>query len=313
MWTAPKAYPCIPSIKSIEFFLDCKKRTGGFKIKIHTSRARYKNNTIENNSNIENSDSVNNSNNTENSLLLSSKISNNVFSKNDTETRNNNYNNRYLFGGALCFSSFMMTIVLLLTFKELKGKAPTNCKDQFEMDQAPGEREESPGNSNSNINYSHLWQEIVGWRGNLKKEEACITILLSLIPSACDVSSDYSYAKTWNEEGFNPQIKALVYFFICLPHLVTFLTVTRWCIYKTLACSSCSLWVKILAKATATCLFLALLVGLTIGSLHLLWFHPNVFAYFALVFGAITVGLKAASVLVQGPQMKKAMTLLTAS
>ena len=147
----------------------------------------------------------------------------------------------------------------------------------------------------------------------MKKKEACITILISLIPSACDVSSDYSYAKTLNEEGFNPQIKALVYFFICLPHLVTFLTVTRWWIYKTLACPSCSLWVKRLAKATATCLFIALLLGLTIGSLLLLWFHPDVFPYFALVFGALTVGLKAASVLVQGPEMKKAMTLLTAS
>ena len=309
-----KANPCIPSIKSIEFFLDCKKRTGGFKIKIHTSRARYKNNTIENNNNIENSNNVNSNNKTENSLLLSSKINNNVFSKNDTETRNNNYNNRCLLGGALCFSSFMMAVILLLKFKELKRKAPTNCKDQFEMDQAPGEREECSGNSNSNINYSHLWQEIVGWRGNMAKEESCITILLSLIPSACDVSSDYSYAKTWNEEGFNPQIKALVYFFICLLHLVTLLTVTRWWIYKTLAsCSSCSLWVKRLGKATATCLFLALLLGLTIASLLLIWFHPNVFAYFALVCGALTVGFKAASVCVQGPQMKKAMTLLTAS
>ena len=92
---------------------------------------------------------------------------------------------------------------------------------------------------------SKIAQEIVGWRGNMKKGEAYIAILLSLIPSACDVSSDYSYAKTWYEEGFNPQIKALVYFFICLLHLVTLLTVTRWWIYKTLAgCSSCILWVK---------------------------------------------------------------------
>ena len=147
----------------------------------------------------------------------------------------------------------------------------------------------------------------------MKKKEACITILLSVIPSACDVSSDYSYAKTWNEEGFNPQIRALVYFFICFPHLVTFLTVTRWWLCKTITCSSSSLWVRRSAKATALCLFLALLAGLTVGSLLLLWFHPDVFAYFALVFGTLTVGLKAASVLIQGPEMKKAMTLLTAS
>ena len=141
----------------------------------------------------------------------------------------------------------------------------------------------------------------------------CITILLSLIPSACDVSSDYSYAKTWNEEGFNPQIRALVYFFICLPHLVTFLTLARWWTYKSLTYTSSSLWVRRLAKATATCLFLVLLLGLAVGSLLLVWFHPDVFAYLALVFGSLTVGLKAASVLVQGPEMKKAMTLLTAS
>ena len=176
-----------------------------------------------------------------------------------------------------------------------------------------GEREDF-GKSNLNqINYSHLWKEILGWRANMKKRDACITILLSLLPSACDVSSDYSYAKTWNEEGFNPQIRALVYFFICLPHLVTFLTVARWWIYKSITCSGSSLWVRRLAKTTAMCLFLALLVGLTVGSLLLLWFHPYVFAYFALLFGALTVGLKAASVLVQGPEMKKAMTLLTAS
>ena len=303
-----KAYPSIPSIKSIEFFLDCRKRTGGFKIKIHKkSLARYKNSTIETNNNIENGYKTNN--NTENSLLISSKINNKVFSENDN-TRNSNYNNRYLLGGALCFSSLMMTIVLLLKFKELKRKAPENCKDQFEMDQAPREREECPGK----INYSHLWREILDWRGNMKKQDACITILLGVIPSACDVSSDYSYAKTWNEEGFNPQIRALVYFFICLPHLVTFLTLARWWTYKSLTCTSnSSLWVRRLAKATATCLFLALLLGLAVGSLLLVWFHPDVFAYLALVFGSLTVGLKAASVLVQGPEMKKAMTLLTAS
>ena len=148
----------------------------------------------------------------------------------------------------------------------------------------------------------------------MKKQDACITILLGVIPSACDVSSDYSYAKTWNEEGFNPQIRALVYFFICLPHLVTFLTLARWWTYKSLTCTrNSSLWVRRLAKATATCLFLALLLGLAVGSLLLVWFHPDVFAYLALVFGSLTVGLKAASVLVQGPEMKKAMTLLTAS
>ena len=60
---------------------------------------------------------------------------------------------------------------------------------------------------------------------------ALTAILLGLAPSAWDVSSDYVYAQTWDETEYNPQIRALVYFFICLPHLMAVLNaVNSWII-----------------------------------------------------------------------------------
>ena len=154
---------------------------------------------------------------------------------------------------------------------------------------------------------------IVNWRANIEKREAQKAILLGLLPSAFDVSSDYSYARTsWDERGFNPQVRALVYFFICLPHVVAFVTAAKMGIFRIFTCSGSKLWLRILAKATATFLFFSLLAGLIYGTLYLVWNHPDVFPYLAFLSAVITVGLKAAAVLVQGLEMKKAMTLMNA-
>ena len=174
------------------------------------------------------------------------------------------------------------------------------------------EEQSKAGKTNIDINYTCLWTEIVNWRANIQKRDSQKAILLGLLPSAFDVSSDYSYARTWNEQGFNPQIRALVYFFICLPHAVLLVTTAKMGIFRIFTCSGSKLGLKLLAKTTAIFLFLSLLLGLIFGALYLGWHHPNVFAYLAFVSAVITVGLKAASVLVQGPETKKAMTLINA-
>ena len=213
-------------------------------------------------------------------------------------------------------SAVIMIVVLLPTFKEtyqLKTQATKTSEAQMEMKQGPMEEQNNTGRTNTEINYTILWSEIVNWRASIQKREAKKAIVLGLLPSVLDVSSDHSYARTWNEhDGFDPQIRALVYFFICLPHAVTFVTAAKRGIFRILTCSGSKLCLRILAKTTAIFLFLSLLVGLIYGALYLFWYHPGVFTYFAFVSAVVTVGLKAASVLVHGPETKKAMTLMNA-
>ena len=83
-------------------------------------------------------------------------------------------------------------------------------------------------------------------------------------------------------------------------------------IFRIFTCSGSKSCLRILAKATATFLSLSLLAGLIFGTLYLVWNHPDVFPYLAFVSAVITVGSKAACVLVQGPETKKAMTLMNA-
>ena len=104
----------------------------------------------------------------------------------------------------------------------------------------------------------------------------------------------------------------LIYFFICLPHVVALLTsMLRILAGQILTCSESRLSLRILTK-TATLLFLSLLVGFISGALYLSWYHPDVYAYLAVVSAVITVGLKTFGVLVQGPEMTKAMALVNA-
>ena len=225
---------------------------------------------------------------------------------------NNSKSNRHNLGVALGVSAVMMIVVLLPKFKEtymLKTKATRTS--EAEMQQAAVMHLHlKTGGTKTDINFTSLWNEIVNWRKSFQKRDSLKAILLGLLPSALDVSSDYSYARTWDEQGFNPQIRALIYFFICLPQAAILLTAM---LDRVLNCSYGSkLGLRIFAKAMATFLFSSLLVGLIFGGLYLGWYHPDVFAYFAFASAVITVGCKAASVLVQGSEMKKAMILMNA-
>ena len=238
-------------------------------------------------------------------------------------------------GGTLSLSALAMITVLLPQIKKvyklkteteaqiemeqapvqdpLKTEVSKTSEAQMEMEQAPVQGHNHSERKNTEINFTILWSEIVNWNKNIKKQESRKAILLGLLPSVLDVTSDYSYARTWTEQGFGPQIRALVFFFICLPHVVTFLTgILRILTSSTFSCSGSRLALRILSRTIAMFLFLSLLVGFISGALHLGWHHPDVFAYFAAVSAVITVGLKTVSVLVQGPEMKRAMALVNA-
>ena len=225
----------------------------------------------------------------------------------------NSKSNRCNLGVALGVSAVIMIVVLLPKFKEtymLKTKATRTSEAEMEMEQATVEEQNKTGRTKTDINFTSLWSEILNWRANIQKRDSQKAILLGLLPSALDIFSDYSYARTWDEQGFNPQIRALIYFFICLPQAAILLTAM---LDKVLNCSYGSkLGVQIFTKTMGIFLFSSLLVGLIFGALYIGWYHPDVFAYFALASAVITLGCKAASVLVQGPETKKAMILMNA-
>ena len=228
------------------------------------------------------------------------------------DCKNNSQSNRHNFGWALGVSAVMMIVVLLPKFKQtyMLKTQDRSSEAQMEMEQVAVEEQNSTERTNTDVNFTTLWSEIVNWRANIQRRESRKAIFLGLLPSALDVSSDYSYARTWNEQGFNPQIRALVYFFICLPQVAILLTAM---LDRVLNCFKGSKsGFRIFAKTTAIFLFLSLLVGLIFGALYLGWHHPDVFAYFASISAVITLGIKAAGVLVQGPETKKAMIFMNA-
>ena len=273
----------IMTVKSIEFFLGCEapKKT----ITNHTD-GRFVYTLLPKDNNNNNNKENNNTTNTD-------------YYKYNNRNRNSN---RYFLGGAMGLSALsMIAVVLLPVFRKLK------TSEAQEVKQSDTEIK------NTEINNTRLWSEIVDWRENIQRQETRKAILLGLLPSVLDVSSDYSYARTWNDEGFNSQIRALIYFFICLPHVVTLLTsMLRILASQTFTCSESRLSLRILTKTAATLLFLSLLVGFIYGALFLGWYHPDVYAYLAFVSAVITVGLKTFGVLVQGPEMTKAMALVNA-
>ena len=121
---------------------------------------------------------------------------------------NYNSNNRIYLGGALGVSAVIMIVVLLPTLKKetykLKTKATKISETQMAMMQCAMEAKNSTDRTNTEINYTILWSEIVNWRANIQTKEARKAILLGLLPSVFDVSSDYSYDRTWDDQGFNP-------------------------------------------------------------------------------------------------------------
>ena len=180
--------------------------------------------------------------------------------------------------------------------------------------QPQGEGEDGQeSQTNTAICYRKLWSEIWNWRANIQKEDSRKALLLGLLPSALDVSFDYFYARTWNNQGFNTQIRALVYAFIALPNALTLLRV----IYEIpnfVSPDSPDEDKKFrkLVKGTFVILFFLLLAGLVFSTYYLIWHHPDIFPYIATVSALVTVGFKAAGVFVRGPEAKKALVLLTA-
>ena len=168
--------------------------------------------------------------------------------------------------------------------------------------------------TNTAICYRKLWSEIWNWRANIQQEDSRKALLLGLLPSALDVSSDFSYAKTWNDQGFNTQIRALVYAFIALPHAVTLLRVIYDIpnfVYPDPDTEEKKRNKKLL-KGTIVILFFLLLAGLIVSTYYLIWHHPDILPYIATVSALVTVAFKAAGVFVRGPEAKKALVLLTA-
>ena len=59
-------------------------------------------------------------------------------------------------------------------------------------------------------------------------------------------------------------------------------------------------------------IFLQLVASIVYCAVYLIWYYPDAFAYIGAVSAVITVALKFAGVVVQGPETKKVMVLLNA-
>ena len=164
------------------------------------------------------------------------------------------------------------------------------------------------------VNYSTVWQEILCWREHFSWTGAITMILLGLVPTTLDVSTDYAYADTWKEInwGYNLQVRALVHFFICLPHLMTIVKAVNSWITNLFDFPHARTSSRLLGKSVGAVLFLAFLVSITFGFLYLGWEHPNAFFYFALPSAAVSIGAKIAGIFVQGPEAKRALTRVAA-
>ena len=253
---------------------------------------------------------------------------------------------RYVFGGGSLLAAVYMIAVLTLSLKnehksqlkldrehqkdkkhysesenqkleEFSDHAKVPKEQERHSTDAEGNVDEAPDKIAQNrtsigVNYRVLWDEVLCWKERFSWAGATTAIVLGLFPSSLDVFTDYEQAKSWDDDGFNPQVRALVYFFICFPHLVTILkTVNSWTtalFHFPLACKS----LKFLGKSVGIVLYLAILAGVTYGALFLGSHHPDAFFYISLPSAAITIGVKLFGVFVQGPEAKRALTLLTA-
>ena len=230
---------------------------------------------------------------------------------NNVERRFNK--SRVFFGLTLGFSTLVMFAVLSPELRKSCKRRTEATTEAVELEmvqlQSEGEEEEEEETYEA-INYEILWGEILNWRGNLHKQEARKMIILGLIPSALDVSTDYSYGRTWNDQGFNPQIRALVFAFISLPHAVTLLRGLHRVF--TFTCLKPRAGNTNLVRGAVAILFLQLVASIVYCAVYLIWYYPDAFAYIGAVSAVITVALKFAGVVVQGPETKKVMVLLNA-
>jgi len=173
-------------------------------------------------------------------------------------------------------------------------------------------KNESNKNPESALNFSAIWDEAACWRMYFSWSKALTIILLGLLPSVWDVSSDYIYAQTWDDNGYNPRVRALVYFFICLPHLMTLLDGANSIITCCFDFPSARTSLRLLGKSAGLGQFVLLLAATAYGAVYLGLHHPDAYAYLAVPSAAATISIKMAGVLVQGPEAKRALTLLTA-
>ena len=144
---------------------------------------------------------------------------------------------------------------------------------------ATGKNNEIQNTKGLGVNLSTVFDEIACWRMYFSWPGALAAILLGLAPSAWDVSSDYVYAQTWDETGYNPQIRALVYFFICLPHLMAVLNAVNSLMINVLPSASTTR--RHIGTSAGILLSLGLLSVTAYGALQLGLHRPDVFAYLA--------------------------------
>ena len=272
----------IPAIQSIEYWYDCKG-------------------TFEDNSRI---------------LGLQQRSASIVtnFTGNQTLSRSETNISKFIFGGGSGLAAILMILVLVPTFKEShKSKQQTENETQ-EMSEitVQSEVQKKQEMRKLGVNFSALWDEAVCWRTHFSWPNALTTILLGVVLSAWDVSSDYSYAQTWEGDGYDSQIRALVYFLICLPHLMTILKAVNFCITAVFNFPSLRRSLRLLGRSVGIVLYLAFLAATTYGAGQLGRHHPDAFAYLAIPSAALTICIKIAGVIVQGPEAKRALTLLTA-
>ena len=217
---------------------------------------------------------------------------------------------RYIFVGGSFFAAILMLAVLFLTFGK---RCKSGAKDRNTFpEQAEGKK--VPEKMKLGVNYSTVWDEILCWREHFSWTGAITMILLGLVPTTLDVSTDYAYADTWKEInwGYNLQVRALVHFFICLPHLMTIVKVVNSWITNLFDFPQARTSSRLLGKSVGVVLFLAFLASITFGFLYLGWEHPNAFFYFALPSASVSIGAKIAGIFVQGPEAKRALTRVAA-
>ena len=216
----------------------------------------------------------------------------------DEENDTNIISSRSIFGSGSCLAAIIMIIALSPTLSESRKKMKNDTL--------------SSKNPESTLNFSAIWDEAVCWRIYFSWSKALTIVLLGLLPSIWDTSSDYIYAQTWDDNGYNPRVRALVYFFICLPHLMTLLDGANSIIISCFDFPSARTSLRLLGQSIGFGLFVSLLAAIAYGAVYLGLHHPDAYAYLAVPSAAATISFKMAGVLVQGPEAKRALTLLTA-
>ena len=224
-----------------------------------------------------------------------------------------NITKRYIAGIGSILAVIFLIVALFPSFREsYKLKQQVRSEVQEMSSTSALTKNKKYETKRIGIDYRSLLDEVACWRIHFSWPGAITNMIFGLVPSAWDVSSDYFYAQTWDSNGHNPQIRALVYFFISLPHLMTILNAVNSWITRLFRFPSARTSLKFLSRSMGFLLYLAFLAGFTYGALQLGVHHPDVFAVLAIPSAAMTVLIKMAGVIVQGPEAKRALALLTA-